>query len=160
MRNVEYQAPTVIGRAKVKGVASRKFCLFDPGVARALAGRLREPLDSVERGFLLETWVLHELRAAMAALNTGGQLHYWRTPSGTEVDFIWTRGRRTIGIEVKAASTWRSEYGTALRGLVEQGMVTAAHGVYTGTVERKDGSLRIWPIKSFLRELATGTILG
>jgi predicted AAA+ superfamily ATPase len=32
-------------RAKVKEVASPKFYLFDPGVARALAGRLREPLD-------------------------------------------------------------------------------------------------------------------
>ena len=32
-------------RAKAKEVASPKFHLFDPGVARALAGRLREPLD-------------------------------------------------------------------------------------------------------------------
>ena len=64
-------------RAKVKEVASPKFYLFDPGVTRALAGRLREPLDGLERGFLLETWVLHELRAAMAFRNLGGQLHYW-----------------------------------------------------------------------------------
>ena len=75
-------------RAKVKEVGSLKFYLFDPGVARALSGRLREPLDGLERGFLLETWVLHELRAAMASRNLGGSLHYWRTPSGTEVDFV------------------------------------------------------------------------
>jgi predicted AAA+ superfamily ATPase len=147
-------------RAKVKEVASPKFYLFDAGVARALAGRLREPLDGLERGFLLETWMLHELRAAIASLNAGGQLHYWRTPTGTEVDFIWTRAGRAVGIEVKAASTWRPEYSSALKSLVEQGVLTRAHGVYTGTAERKDGPVRVWPVLSFLRELTKGTILG
>jgi predicted AAA+ superfamily ATPase len=147
-------------RAKVKEVASPKFYLFDAGVARALAGRLREPLDGLERGFLLETWMLHELRAAIALLNAGGQLHYWRTPTGTEVDFIWTRAGRAVGIEVKAASTWRPEYSSALKSLVEQGVLTRAHGVYTGTAERKDGPVRVWPVLSFLRELTKGTILG
>lgn len=53
-------------RAKVKEVASPKLYIFDPGVARALAGRAREPLEREERGFLLETWIVHEVRAAMA----------------------------------------------------------------------------------------------
>jgi predicted AAA+ superfamily ATPase len=146
-------------RAKVKEVASPKFYLFDPGVARALSGRLREPLDGLERGFLLETWVLHELRAAMAFRNLGGHLHYWRTPAGTEVDFVWTRGARTVGIEVRAAATWRREYGAALKGLIDQGVMKAGHGVYTGPTELKDGPLHIWPIMRFLRELTTGNIL-
>lgn len=47
-------------RAKVKEVASPKFYLFDCGVVRALAGRLRDPIDGLERGFVLETWILHE----------------------------------------------------------------------------------------------------
>jgi predicted AAA+ superfamily ATPase len=147
-------------RAKIKEVASPKFYLFDAGVARALAGRLREPVDGLERGFLFETWMLHELRAAMASLNAGGQLHYWRTPSGTEVDFIWTRGGRAVGIEVKAGSTWRPEYSTALKGLVEQRVVQYAHGVYAGTSERKDGPLRVWPVLTFLRALAKGAIFA
>ena len=146
-------------RAKVKEVASPKFYLFDPGVARALAGRLREPLDGLERGFLLETWVLHELRAATASRNLGGTLYYWRTPAGTEVDFIWTRGARAVGIEVKAATTWRREYGAALKGLIDQGVLSAGYGVYTGLVELKDGPLRIWPVMRFLRELTAGNIL-
>ena len=147
-------------RAKVKELASPKFYLFDPGVARALAGRLREPLDGTERGFLLETWVLHELRAAMAFQNLGGQLHYWRTPSGSEVDFIWTRGNRAIGIEVKAAATWRGEYGSAIKSLIADGVLAAGHGVYTGSAELKDGPLRIWPLQRFLKELTDGRVLG
>lgn len=147
-------------RAKVKEVARPRFYLFDPGVTRALSGRLHEPLDSAERGSLLEAWVLHELRAAMAYDGLGGQLSYWRTPSGSEVDFIWTRGRRAIGIEVKASATWRREYGGALKVLIADRVLTAGHGVYTGSSELKDGPIRVWPLTSFLRELTAGSIIG
>jgi predicted AAA+ superfamily ATPase len=146
-------------RAKVKEVASPKFYLFDPGVARALAGRLREPLESMERGFLLETWVLHELRAAIAFQNIGGQLNYWRTPSGSEVDFVWTRGQRAVGIEVKAAANWRPEFSVPLKSLASEGIVQAAFGVYAGTVELKDGPLRVLPLKRFFQEIAEGKVL-
>ncbi len=147
-------------RAKVKEVARPKFYLFDSGVARALAGRLREPLEGVERGFLLETWMLHELRAAIALRSLGGELSYWRTPSGSEVDFIWTRARRAIGIEVKASARWRAEFGGPLKSLAADGIVHSAIGVYTGAVELKDGPLRVLPVRTFLKELAAGNILG
>lgn len=145
-------------KAKVKEVASPKFYLFDPGVARALAGRIREPLEGIERGFLLETWILHELRAAMAYLNTGGQLHYWRTPSGSEVDFVWERARRAVGFEIKASDRWRPEFGAALKGLVEQGSLSAAFGIYTGDAELKDGPIRILPLRRFLQGVADGRV--
>ena len=145
-------------RAKVKEVASPKVYLFDPGVARALAGRSREPLEGMERGFLLETWVLHESRAAMAFHNTGGQLHYWRTPHGSEVNFIWTRAKRAVGIEVKMSERWRSEFGAPLKGLVEEGIVQTGFGVYTGPVELKDGPLRVLPLPQFLKLLGKGDL--
>jgi len=147
-------------RAKVKEVSSPKFYLFDPGVARALAGRLREPIDGLERGFLLETWVLHELRAAMAFQNLGGDLRYWRTPSDSEVDFIWTRAKRAVGIEVKASSTWRRDFGGPLKALLGNGVVQAGFGVYTGTTELKDGPLRVLPLMKFLKALTAGDVLG
>lgn len=156
---IGYWLPAWRRRAKVKEVASPKFYLFDPGVARALAGRLREPLEREERGFLLETWVLHELRAAQAIQNVGGDLCYWRTPSGSEVDFVWTRAARAVGIEVKASATWRREFGGPLKALVADGIVRAGFGVYTGTAELKDGPLRVLPLKTFLRELSAGRVL-
>jgi uncharacterized protein len=146
-------------RAKVKEVASPKFYLFDCGVTRALAGRLREPIDGLERGFLLETWILHELRAAIAYKGLGGELRYWRTPSGSEVDFIWTRARRAVGVEVKAAARWRREFGAPLKSLIEDGVVQAGFGVYTGAVELKDGPLRVLPLTTFLEELGAGKVL-
>jgi predicted AAA+ superfamily ATPase len=146
-------------RAKVKEVASRKFYLFDPGVARALAGRAREPLEGLERGFLLETLVLHELRAWMSIHNTGGQLHYWRTPSGSEVDFVWARGGRAIGIQVKAAAQWRPEFSSPLKGLRAAGFLEAAWGVYTGQARLQDGPVTVLPLKAFMRALAGGEVL-
>lgn len=145
--------------AKVKEAAGPKFYLFDCGVARALAGRLREPIDGLERGFLLETWILHELRAAIAYEGLGGELRHWRTPSGSEVDFIWTRGKRAVGIEVKAAARWRREFGGPLKSLIEDGIVQSGFGVYTGGAALKDGPLRVLPLMTFLRELAAGKIL-
>ena len=152
--------PAWQARAKVKEVASPKFYLFDPGVARALAGKLRDSIEGSERGFLLETWVLHELRAAMAYDNTGGELRYWRTPSGSEVDFVWTRGPKAVGIEVKASPTWRSEYATSLKELLSAGVLTTAYGVYGGQAELKDGPVRVLPLGAFLRVLAAGKVLG
>jgi predicted AAA+ superfamily ATPase len=147
-------------RAKVKEVASPKFYLFDTGVARALAGRTREPIEAAERGVLLETWILHELRAAIEYGSLGGDLHYWRTPSGSEVDFVWSRGRRTVGIEVKSSSRWRQEDGRALKDLVTRNIILTAIGVYGGTHELRDGQVRVLPIGTFLRELSAGNILA
>lgn len=67
-------------RAKVKETAHPKWYWFDCGVVRALARRLREPLEAAERGVLLETLVFQELRAQMAYSGCGGELSYYRTP--------------------------------------------------------------------------------
>lgn len=163
----EVLADTLVGawlpawrpRAKVKEAAHPKFYLFDCGVVRALSGRLREPLDSVERGTLLETLVFHELRAHVAYSDRGGTLSYFRTPSGTEVDFVWTRGRHRVGIEVKAATRWRTEHSRALRDLYDAKAVTACYGVYLGDTEQRDGIVRVLPARAFLSELAADKIL-
>lgn len=147
-------------RARIKETSRPKFYLFDPGVTRSLAGRLREPLEAAERGPLLETLVLHELRAAINEQGLGGTLSYWRTPAGAEVDFVWERAKRRVGIEVKAAKSWRREDGASLASLVDEGAVTRAFGVYTGLERQKHGHLLVLPVFEFLRELYAGKVLG
>lgn len=147
-------------RAKVKEVTHPKFYLFDCGVVRALSRTLREPLEGAERGALLETLVFQELRAQIAYSNCGGSLAYFRTPSGTEVDFIWNRGRLAVGVEVKASPRWRPEYGRALIDLRTSGAVTAGYGVYLGDVPLQDGPLRVLPLRTFLQQLSAGRILA
>lgn len=167
-RHFEVLVDTLLGtwlpawrpRARIKEVQHPKFFLFDPGVARGLAGRLREPPSDTERGPLLETLVLHELRAAIAYQNLGGNLSYWRTPSGTEVDFVWERGDKRIGIEVKASKRWRSEYGSALADLKKEGHITAAFGVYAGSERQRERELTVLPFAEFTRDLTAGKVLA
>ncbi|MBI4602688.1 MAG: ATP-binding protein [Planctomycetes bacterium] len=143
-------------RAKVKEVAHPKFYFFDPGVVRALGNRSREPLEPSERGFLLETLVLHELRAWMSIHNTGGKLCYWRTPAGRELDFVWQRGGKAVGIEIKASTEWRPEYSAVLKELLETHVVTSGYGVYLGAQPLRDGPVDVAPLKDFMKLLSTG----
>jgi predicted AAA+ superfamily ATPase len=152
--------PAWRARAKVKEVAHPKFYFFDPGVVRALAGRVREPLADAERGYLLETYVLHELRAFMNRSGVGGQLAYWRTPSGAEVDFVWTRAGRSVGIEVKATTRWRREDGRALEELSAAGVLGRTVAVYLGRAPLKSGGVDVLPLARFLEDLQAGSVIG
>lgn len=156
---VGFMLPAWRPRAKVKEVAHSKFYFFDPGVVRSLTQRLRDPIESEERGQLLETLVLHELRAHLSIANLGGKLAYWRTPSGSEVDFIWSRGRNAVGIEVKSARSWRPEFGTALRDLATSKTIGKGFGVYLGRDALRDGNVEILPFHEFAARLRRGEIL-
>ncbi|MFH0986088.1 MAG: AAA family ATPase [Candidatus Omnitrophota bacterium] len=145
-------------RAKVKEVSHPKFYFFDTGVVRATQSKLREPLESAERGHLLETLVLHELRARISMAGCGGELFYWGSPSRSEIDFIWTRGGKSVGIEVKAVSGWKTEYGSALNQGACEGWLQKCFAVYLGDVRLKDHAVHILPLKEFMKDLAQGAI--
>lgn len=147
-------------RSRVKEVRHPKFYFFDTGIVRAITGRLHDSPSELERGVLLETYVLHELRAAIDLQGSGGHLSYWRTPSGSEVDFVWTRGDRSVGIEVKSGLRWRVQDGAALKQLVEQGTVRRGVGTYMGDTRLRDGPIDVLPIAEFVRRLGAGNIIG
>jgi len=155
---IGFWLPAWQSKARIKEVRHPKFYLFDPGVARALLGRIREPLEAAERGALLETLVLHELRAAMSMHNAGGDLSYWRTPAGVEVDFIWRRGRRAVGIEVKASARWRREDTAVLRQLMDERVLTAGYLVYGGSEVLRDRGVDVLPFEEFARRAAQGDL--
>lgn len=155
---IGFWLPAWQSKARIKEVRHPKFYLFDPGVARALLGRIREPLEAAERGALLETLVLHELRAAMSVHNAGGELSYWRTPAGVEVDFIWRRGRRVVGVEVKASGRWRREDAAVLRQLMDEKVLTAGYLVYGGSDVLRDRGIDVLPFEVFARRVARGDL--
>ncbi len=140
-------------RLKVREVAHPKFYLFDPGVARAVASRLRAPVHDTEKGALLETWVLHELRAHVQQAQCGGELSWYRTGGGVEVDFLWTGPRHVVGIEVKASARWRPEHGAALRALLESKRIRHAIGVYLGDRPLVDDGVHVLPARRFAATL-------
>ncbi len=150
---VGHWLPACQPRVKVRERTHPKFFLFDCGVARAAAGRLRAPLHDSERGPALETWMFHEIRAHLAHSGVGGELSYYRTPAGVEVDFVWTAPRRAVGIEVKATRRWRRQDGDALRDLHARRVIRRAVAVYDGEHAQQDGPVTVLPVLEFLREL-------
>ncbi len=147
-------------RAKVREVAQPKFYLFDCGVARALQGLIRDKPHEYEKGALLETLVLHELRAAISYLNCGGEIYHWRTSGGSEIDFIWQRGAKSIGIEIKTSAVWRSDFTKSLRPLLKERKISRAIVVYRGKAPTLEDGVEGFPLEQFLTLLWKEEILG
>jgi predicted AAA+ superfamily ATPase len=82
-----------------------KFYLFDTGVRRALEDTLDLPIKSGTSYFgeLFEHWLILEIFRLNQYTEAGYQFSYYQTYSGTEIDLVLSRGRRTpILIEIKS----------------------------------------------------------
>lgn len=55
-----------------------------------------------EWGAILECHVFNQLRAICGTWDPPGEILFWRTRAGMEVDFVIRRGRRLVAVEVKA----------------------------------------------------------
>jgi len=107
----------------------------------------------------MPSFLFHELRAHNDYQRLGGTLQFWRTPGGTEVDFVWTRGGERVAIEVKSTPRWKAEFGNGILSLAEHTKLTRAFGVYLGQERQKHGALHILPLAAFLEELYAGRVL-
>ncbi len=152
--------PAYRNKVKVKEVAHVKFYLFDCGVQRALAGLHRDQPSALELGTLFETFILNEFRALNSWRSLGGQLYYWRTPSGTEVDLIWKRGRQALGFEIKSSTVWRKQFNKGLNTLLQAGEIQQAFGIYLGERAQQYGQVAVLPYTTALRMVAEGKFIG
>ena len=108
------QLPAFEARLRVRERRRSKLYWADPGVVRAVKRQLG-PVTAEERGPLLEGWVLGNLRAHNESRHLYDDIGYWAaTESPTEVDFVLTRDREHLAIEVKAAERYNT---TMLKGL-------------------------------------------
>ncbi len=137
----------------MRETAGAKFYFFDPGVARAVANRLRAQVHDTDKGALLETWVLHELRAHLQIAQCGGEITWYRTGAGVEVDFLWNGPEHNVGIEVKASPRWRSEAGEPLRELLRQKAIRQAVVVYLGDRPLVDDGVIVVPARQWVERL-------
>ncbi len=88
-------------RAKRQLVQHSKFYYMDTGVFRSL--RPKGPLDSPEEigGLCMEGLVAQHLRAWIAYSRAERTMHFWRTKSGVEVDFVVYGEDTFFALEVK-----------------------------------------------------------
>lgn len=146
-------------KAKVKEVTTAKFYFFDVGVVRALAKQLDDEIGP-EKGTLLETLVLHEIKTYSDYFLQRYEVNYWGTPSENEVDFIISKGKVRIGIEVKASKKWDKSFNTGLETLLSAGKIKQAYGVYLGEERLKNANVNVYPLKKFISFMHEGKLFS
>ncbi len=83
-----------------------KFYFFDPGVVRALSGRLPYPATPEESGPLFECFLFNEIRAYLHYTERDYPLYFWRSQNGVEVDIVLETSREYVAIELKNSNRW------------------------------------------------------
>jgi uncharacterized protein len=143
--------------------ASPKFYLFDVGIANRHIQRTFENIMGVEAGKSLEQYIFLELYAYIKMNDLDYKISYWRTRTGTEVDFIiHLRSGRPVPIEVKIS---HNIHKTELRGLksfmkehdIEKGYLVCMEDRKQRYTE--EGEIIIYPVREFLEDLWTGKII-
>lgn len=145
--------PPFTKRAKRRLLVHPKFYFFDVGVYRAV--RPMGPLDLPEfvEGIAAETLFFQELMATNDELDLGYRLHYFRTRSGTEVDFIAYGDRGIRAFEVKRTGKVSPSH---VRGLKQfLGDYPSAKGflIYQGKRRMREGAIDVWPMEDALKRL-------
>lgn len=155
-----YRLPAFTKRAGRALVAHPKFYLFDAGVYRSL--RPKGLLDRPEEiaGHALEGLVGQHLRAWIAYSKSDSSLHFWRTRSGVEVDFIVYGPEGLFAIEVKNSARIRPQDLRSLKAFKQDYPASKACLLYRAKESLLKGNILCLPCDEFLRQLRPGQSLG
>jgi len=137
--------------------AAPKFYLFDVGVAGAVIGRSIEREKGEEFGRAFEHFIFMELNAYRSYSEADYSINFWRTKSGTEVDFVLKGGE--VAVEVKGINNVDK---TDLRGLnvfVDEFSPRKAFLVCNESRPRLVGKIKVLPWRDFLAELWDGKVV-
>lgn len=140
---------------KRKPIAISKFYFFDPGVVRILQNRNTVKKGAPEFGEAMETYLFHELKT-YADCHAAGEISYWRSTSGFEVDFILAD---TTAVEVKATATVGPQDLRGLKALKEEKKLKNYLLVSLEERPRTVDQIQILPWKEFLDRLWGGAFV-
>ncbi|MCB4792587.1 MAG: AAA family ATPase [Elusimicrobia bacterium] len=152
---------------KVREIMHPKFYWFDPGVARAAAGMLRDNCDRIWQGNALETLIYHELRVYNEVSRKHRPVYYYRTQSGVEIDFIIETAKRQqlkpphiVALEVKLSNKFKPEWTKPLLSInsLEGLKCDRSIIVYTGERTYRFDKIEVYPAEVFLRMMNAGDI--
>ncbi len=150
---VGFDVPAWKKSLKRKPITTSKFYFFDVGVVRYLQNRSSINKGSPEFGDAFETYIAHELKTYLDYTNSG-ELYYWRSKSGYEVDFIIND---VTAIEVKAKHNVSLKDLRGLLALREENKLAHYIVVSLETRPRVVNGVHILPWKDFLVELWKGS---
>ena len=150
---LSFRLPVFTRRARRHLVAHDKFFYFDAGVYRSI--RPKGPLDSPEEieGMALEGLIAQHLRAWVSYRNVPAELSYWRTKSGSEVDFVVYGEDVFVAIEVKRSRNVHHTDLRALKAFKEDYPEAQVCLLYMGHEELKISDVLCLPCNTFLKKL-------
>ncbi|MEI8295733.1 MAG: ATP-binding protein [Alphaproteobacteria bacterium] len=133
-----------------------KFFFFDAGVYQSI--RPKGPLDNTEaiQGHALETLIAQHLRAWVDYSDKQGELFFWRSKSGLEVDFVVYGEIGFYALEVKNSSRVRPEDLRGLQEFKKDYPQSACLLLYRGSEKIVVQGIFCWPIEDFLSHLVPG----
>ncbi len=134
-----------------------KFYLFDVGVAGALSRRNIVEEKGELFGRALEHFILMEIQAHRSYRELGYGIHFWRTKSGLEVDFVLGDGE--VAVEVKGTSRVDPSDFRSLRTFVADHHPRHAILVCNEPAPRLIEGIEVLPWREFLTRLWSGQIL-
>ncbi|OFY64287.1 MAG: ATPase [Bacteroidetes bacterium RIFCSPLOWO2_02_FULL_36_8] len=155
-----YLLPPFRNVQKRKLISHNKFYFFDCGVYRAF--RPKGPGDNRQNteGPALEGLVLQHLRAWNSYRENQNQLFFWRTQSGTEVDFIVYGDDGITAIEVKNSSVIHPADLVGLKAFSEDNPEAKLLFLYRGEEILLKEKIHCIPCEKFIRELSPGSPLS
>jgi predicted AAA+ superfamily ATPase len=150
---LSFRIPVFTRRAKRHLVAHDKFFYFDAGVYRSI--RPKGPLDSPEEieGMALEGLIAQHLRAWASYRSVPAELFYWRTKSGSEVDFVLYGADVFVASEVKRSRNVHHTDLRALKAFKEDYPEASTCLLYRGQEEVRIGDILCLPCDTFLKKL-------
>ena len=153
------QLPAFEARLRVRERRRPKLYWADPGVVRAVKRQLG-PVAAEERGPLLEGWVLGNLRAHNEPRHLYDDIGYWAAAeSPTEVDFVLTRDREHLAIEVKAAERYNTTMLKGLRAIAELPGLVRRILTYRGRHSfRTEDGIDVWTLDDLHEALWTNQL--
>jgi predicted AAA+ superfamily ATPase len=151
-----FRLPVFSRRAKRVLTEHPKFYWFDAGVFRAV--RPAGPLDRPEEmeGAALEGLVAQHLRAWIDYGETEVALHFWRTKSGNEVDFVLYGRDGFWALEVKNRARVFPGDLRGLQAFREDYPMARTALLYRGRARLKVGGILCLPCEEFLAGLRPG----
>ena len=149
---IAFELPAWRRSYKRKPIVSSKYYLFDIGVVNAIQSRSAFRFAQSE-GFSFETWMLNELRSWINYNQRDDALHYWRSNSGYEVDFLL---HDHTAIELKAKPIVGGRDLRSLKALKEEEIFKNFVCVYMGSLPKYVDGIEILPYTTFLDYLWEG----
>ena len=145
-------------RARERKLPKLYWC--DPGIVRSMK-KSTGFITPEEKGALFEGLVAQLLRAYRDYRNLFDDFFYWApvAKTETEVDFLLSRGKDFVAIEVKSGNTYSESWCKGLRAIAKLRNLKRRIIVYPrGPLLQSRDGIEIMPFEFFADMLANGTL--